>query len=260
MSGTGKGLFAPAGTVTRGMVYQTLYNMAGKPAVAEKASFTDVEGKWYADAAAWAEDEGLTTGVSKGLFGGERAMTRQELAKVFSDYAAVKCVLPAEKADLSAFTDRDQIAAWAQDGMEDAVALGILSGNKGKLNPTGTAQRAELAQILKNFDALEPTYVETVVSIEVPAQDGIPAHTVPGTLTLPTSASKDAKVPGVVMLHGTGSNRQEAGNGYAMAAPVMATQGVATLRIDFMGNGDSKADYKDYNNTSAVIDAKAAAD
>ena len=260
MSGTGKGLFAPAGTVTRGMVYQTLYNMVGKPAVAEKASFTDVEGKWYADAAAWAEDEGLTTGVSKGLFGGERAMTRQELAKVFSDYAAVKCVLPAEKADLSAFTDRDQIAAWAQDGMEDAVALGILSGNKGKLNPTGTAQRAELAQILKNFDALEPTYVETVVSIEVPAQDGIPAHTVPGTLTLPTSASKDAKVPGVVMLHGTGSNRQEAGNGYAMAAPVMATQGVATLRIDFMGNGDSKADYKDYNNTSAVIDAKAAAD
>ena len=40
----------------------------------------------------------------------------------------------------------------------------------------------------------------------------------------------------------------------------MALQGLATLRIDFMGNGDSTASYRDYNYTSAVIDAKAAAD
>ena len=260
MNGTSKTTFGPTGTVTRGMVYQTLYNMAGKPAVTEPATFTDVSGKWYADAAAWAEDEGLTTGVSKGVFGGERAMTRQELAKVFADYAAQNCILPTESADLSTYSDADAVASWAKEGVEDAVALGILSGNKGKLNPTGTAQRAELAQILKSFDALEPTYTETVVSIPVAAQDGIPAHDIPATVTMPTAASKDAKVPGVVMLHGTGSNREEAGNGYAMAAPVMATQGIATIRIDFMGNGESKADYVNYNNTSAVIDAKAAAD
>ena len=100
MSGTGKTTFSPAATVTRGMVIQTLYNLAGKPAVAEKATFTDVSGTWYADAAAWAEDEGLTTGVSKGVFGGERAMTRQELAKVFADYAAQNCILATESADL----------------------------------------------------------------------------------------------------------------------------------------------------------------
>lgn len=40
----------------------------------------------------------------------------------------------------------------------------------------------------------------------------------------------------------------------------MAADGIATLRIDFMGNGDSTASYRDYNYTSAVIDAKAAAD
>ena len=260
MAGTGKGNFSPNGTVTRGTVYQTLYNMAGKPAVAEPATFTDVAGKWYADAAAWAEDEGLTTGTGKGEFSGDKAMTRQELAKVFSDYAAMNCILSTEEADLSAYSDADQVAAWAKDGVESAVALGIIKGNKDKLNPTGTAVRTELAQILKNYDALEPTYVETVVSIEVPAQDGIPAHTVPGTLTLPTSASKDAQVPGVVMLHGTGSNRDEAGGGYAIAAPVMAAYGIATLRIDFMGNGDSTASYTDYCFTSANIDAKAAAD
>ena len=64
----------------------------------------------------------------------------------------------------------------------------------------------------------------------------------------------------MVKLHGTGSNRDEAGMGYAMAAPRMAADGIATLRIDFMGNGDSTASYTDYNYTSAIIDAKAAAD
>lgn len=94
----------------------------------------------------------------------------------------------------------------------------------------------------------------------VDEQDGIPAHDIPATLTMPVSATADAKVPAVVMLHGTGSNRDEAGMGYAMAAPRMAADGIATLRIDFMGNGDSTASYTDYNYTSAIIDAKAAAD
>ena len=62
------------------------------------------------------------------------------------------------------------------------------------------------------------------------------------------------------MLHGTGSNRDEAGNGYKMAAPVLAEKyGIATVRIDFMGSGDSTADYTGYTFESAVSDAVAAA-
>ena len=90
----------------------------------------------------------------------------------------------------------------------------------------------------------------------MPETDGIPAHTIPGVLTVPDEGAYAA----VVMLHGTGSNKDEAGNGYATAAPLMALQGLATLRIDFMGNGDSTASYSDYCYTSANIDAKAAAD
>ncbi|MCI8478902.1 MAG: BMP family ABC transporter substrate-binding protein [Oscillospiraceae bacterium] len=156
MNGTKENTFAPEGTVTRGTVYQTLYNMAGKPAVNEAASFNDVSGKWYADAAAWAEDEGLTTGTGKGAFSGDRAMTRQELAKVFAEYAAKKNILPGDAADLSAFTDVDAVASWAKDGMTAAVSLGIIKGSGNKLNPTGTAQRVELAQILMNFSTLKP--------------------------------------------------------------------------------------------------------
>lgn len=96
-----------------------------------------------------------------------------------------------------------------------------------------------------------PGYVETVVSID--AGD----HQIPATICMPTA---EGVYPAVVMLHGTGSTRDEAGGGYAYAAPVLAEKyGVATIRIDFMGNGDSTADYTGYTFASAVADAVAAA-
>lgn len=92
---------------------------------------------------------------------------------------------------------------------------------------------------------------ESVVSI--PNGD----HEVPATVCMP---SGEGKFPVVVMLHGTGSNRDEAGNGYKMVAPVLAEKyGIATVRIDFMGSGDSTADYTGYTFESAVSDAVAAA-
>lgn len=260
MNGTGKG-FEPNGTVTRGTVFQTLYNMAGKPEVTEAASFTDVEGKWYADAAAWAEDEGLTTGTGTGLFNGDAAITRQELAKVFADYTASQCIVPTEDVDLSTYADADKIPGWASESMKTAVSLGILKGSNNQLNPAGTAVRSELAQILLNISKLTPTYTEETVSIEVAAKNGVPAHTMTAIVTVPTSATKDAKVPGVVMLHGTGSNLHEVNGAYDMAAAEMAAQGLATIRFNFQGIDEGTEElYVNYSYTSANIDAKAAAD
>ena len=94
-------------------------------------------------------------------------------------------------------------------------------------------------------------YTETVVSID--AGD----HQIPATVCVPTA---EGTYPAVVMLHGTGSSRDEAGNGYATAAPILAEKyGIATIRIDFMGNGESTADYTGYTFESAVADAMAAA-
>ena len=55
-----------------------------------------------------------------------------------------------------------------------------------------------------------PGYIETVVSID--AGD----HQIPATVCMPTA---EDTYPAVVMLHGTGSTRDEAGGGYAYAAP-----------------------------------------
>ena len=257
MNGTNKG-FEPTGTVTRATVYQTLYNMEGKPAV-EKATVTGTEGKWYANAINWAASAGLFEGTE---YGTDTVITRSGIATIIADYASYKGItVDTSGMAMKEAPDYDSIPAADLEGMTFCYYGKVMTGDqKGNLNPNGQLTRAEFAQVLKNFSVLKPTYVETVVSIPVAAQDGIPAHEIPATLTLPVSASKDAKVPGVVMLHGTGSNRDEAGMGYALAAPRMAADGIATLRIDFMGNGDSTASYRDYNYTSAVIDAKAAAD
>ena len=257
MNGTNKG-FEPTGTVTRATVYQTLYNMEGKPAV-EKATVTGTEGEWYANAINWAASAGLFEGTE---YGTDTVITRSGIATIIADYASYKGItVDTSGMAMKEAPDYDSIPAADLEGMTFCYYGKVMTGDqKGNLNPNGQLTRAEFAQVLKNFSVLKPTYVETVVSIPVAAQDWIPAHEIPATLTLPVSASKDAKVPGVVMLHGTGSNRDEAGMGYALAAPRMAADGIATLRIDFMGNGDSTASYRDYNYTSAVIDAKAAAD
>ena len=200
-------------------------------------------------------------------------MTRAELATIFTRYAQVKG-LTTTTGDLSGYADAADVAVWASDGMAAAVGSGILGGKPGNLlDPNGTAVRAELATILLNFSKLSPAeeteepseepvvdngaYTETAVSIEVPETDGIPAHTVPAIVTIP---SGEGKFPAVVMLHGTGSDKHEAGMGYDYAAPVLAEAGIATIRFDFMGNGESTASYADYCYTSANIDAKAAAD
>lgn len=85
-----------------------------------------------------------------------------------------------------------------------------------------------------------------------------PEYDIPATLCLPAG---QGPFPAVVMLHGTGSSRDEAGDAYKFAAPILAREyGIATIRIDFPGNGDSTADYLQYNFDSAVADALSAAE
>jgi len=262
MTGTPNG-FEPDKTVTRSEVYQALWGLDGRGVVNYAMDYADVPGDaWYAEAARWATSEGLTNGVGGGLFAGMRDVTRAELACAFARYARREGWDVGEErtAPAASAPDWEQVPDWAREDVAFCYGLGLMTGDQdGALLPTAAATRAELATLLMRLDRAVPDYGHADVTIPVAGTDGIPAHEVPGTLTYP-GATEGKKYPAVVMLHGTGSNRDEAGEGYAMAAPVMAQADIVTLRIDFMGSGGSAASYTDYCYTSADLDAKAAAD
>ena len=70
MNGTGNGQFSPMTACTRAMFVTILYRLAGSPAVKAASTMTDVAaGSWYADAVAWAQESGVTTGYADGTFG-----------------------------------------------------------------------------------------------------------------------------------------------------------------------------------------------
>lgn len=64
--------------------------------------------------------------------------------------------------------------------------------------------------------------------------------------------------PAVVLLHGTGSQKDEVGDLYKRLAAELAEQGIASLRIDFAGTGDSPVGYRNYSLSSAISDTQTA--
>ncbi len=77
---------------------------------------------------------------------------------------------------------------------------------------------------------------------------------IPATVCLPEG---EGPFPLVVMYHGTGSSRDEAGDGYKMLALKLAEAGIASVRFDFVGNGESAGDYMNYTWISGVADGEA---
>jgi uncharacterized protein len=76
-----------------------------------------------------------------------------------------------------------------------------------------------------------------------------------GTLAIPDKA-KDA--PAVLLLHGFASSRDEVGDMYKNLAGSLAKEGVASLRIDFRGWGESAGDMQDSTIHGMVDDTQTA--
>lgn len=152
MSGVSGGWFAPNDTLTRAMLVQTLYAMEGRPAAAS-AGFADVaSGDWYASAVNWAAANGVVSGVSETGFGPNNALTREQLALILYRFAQYKGYDVTGTSDLTAYADGSSVSGWAAEAMGWAVNAGLISGVGGnQIAPTGTATRAQVAQILMNF-------------------------------------------------------------------------------------------------------------
>jgi uncharacterized protein len=90
----------------------------------------------------------------------------------------------------------------------------------------------------------------------IPAGD----HRIPGILALPKAGGAARSYPAVLMLHGFASHKDEVGDMYLREARRLAARGIASLRIDFAGTGDSKQPYTANTWTGMVADAVTAYD
>ncbi len=78
-SGTGADTFSPATTVTRAQTVTFLYRAAGSPAVSG-GSFSDVAADaYYAKAVAWANENGITSGIGSNKFAPNADCTRGQI-------------------------------------------------------------------------------------------------------------------------------------------------------------------------------------
>lgn len=150
MQGTSATRFSPDSSLTRAMLAQILYNRAGKPTVKDKSAFTDVANDaWYADAVIWAYGEGIVSGVGGGKFAPDASITREQLAAML--YRAAGS--PEVQETTLTFNDASKVSSYAKSAICWAVEEGIVTGKGGnRLDPTGTATRAEVAQMLARFE------------------------------------------------------------------------------------------------------------
>ena len=152
-SGTSSNTFSPGSAMTRGMFVRVLGNKAKvDPDEYQSGSFSDVQaGIWYAPYVEWAAQNGIVTGTGHGRFSPNQSVTREQIAVILYNYAKYAgCDLTTRAGMLEKFPDGDRVSGYAKYAVEWAVTHNILSGSGGRLDPKGTATRAQVAQIFYN--------------------------------------------------------------------------------------------------------------
>lgn len=143
INGYEDGTFRPDGTVTKGEFATLIVN-------ALKLDTTKAEGHWAtefvnaAKAANLIADE-IAVATAADL---DTKITREEMASMVSKAAAYKKVAITDIQPV-VMSDFESIAEWAQDDVNNAVILGIISGfDDGTFRPKETATRAQAATML----------------------------------------------------------------------------------------------------------------
>lgn len=159
MAGTGSG-FEPYGTLTKGQVLQSLYNLYISSH--DGASFAVTVNvpetlNWAKAALNWAAANGLYEGTE---YTEDTTITRSETARLMADYCVNVAGMTAGSTEIPSDTLLTGVPAEDQDGVAWCFANQIMVGNEnGDPMPAKTLTRAEWAQIVTNlgvFAAAQP--------------------------------------------------------------------------------------------------------
>lgn len=168
MTGTAAGTFSPSMNLTRAHAVQMLFNLSGeeKDRYMGETAFDDVSSSaWCAPAVNWATINGIVYGVDDDTFAPNRAITRQELARLLYGFSAfIGCRNNNSFAEIPGFDDADKVGEWAREAMGWCIEAGIISGmSEHILAPTENTTRAQAARMFMQFNeyALENMPVTT---------------------------------------------------------------------------------------------------
>ena len=141
----------PNGDMTRAEMAAIINRSFGCYAKADISKYKDVsKDKWYFEDVAMAVQMGTYNGRSNSIMAPDAPISRQEAMTVVAralelDYDAYA------KTDLSAFSDRDKISAWALPYVRAMVGADYIHGRGKVLAPLDNITRAEFAQIFHNI-------------------------------------------------------------------------------------------------------------
>ncbi len=152
-SGTGNGKFSPEAPMTRGMFVTVLGRLSGvSDAKPIEVSFSDVNpSDWFAPYVEWAAKYEIVSGTGNGKFAPDRKISREQMAAVLYRYAKLIGAGDNQNGtEILKFPDTGDVADYAKEAMTWAVDKEILKGADGRLDPKGTATRAQVAQVFLN--------------------------------------------------------------------------------------------------------------
>ena len=153
-TGTTADTFSPDGTLSRGQFIVMLMRAYGIAADENSSdNFSDAGSSYYTSYLAAAKRLGIASGVGDNKFAPDSQITRQDMFTLLFRALDVLGELPETTGGktTSDFSDAGQISSYAKEAMETLVNAGIVSGSGGKLDPSGTSTRAQMAQVLYNL-------------------------------------------------------------------------------------------------------------
>ena len=154
LSGTSDTAFSPNSSMTRGMLVTALGRLAGVDTKAYTGnSFTDVNAdSAYRPYIEWAYSKGIIQGIGGSQFAPDRAITREEIAVIFTNYAkATGYTLPITR-EATTYADASSIGSAYKDAVKAMQQAGIMmGGSDNKFNPKGNATRAEVSSMLNRY-------------------------------------------------------------------------------------------------------------
>ncbi|OUS74806.1 hypothetical protein B1748_20925 [Paenibacillus sp. MY03] len=148
------GTFRPDRETTRAEFTALLVRALGLQLSGKDIPYKDVpDSAWYAPELAAAFEAGLVLGLDENRFDPQSEISREQMAvMLFRAFVRLTGQTSDASGALDRFIDADRIATWAQDDINQVLAIGLMQGKgNGVFDPKAHTSRAEAIQAILNL-------------------------------------------------------------------------------------------------------------